>query len=66
MSDAWPPRHEFSLDWLMRAVSEGAAKVSDTEITLEFDNASAVYEIVIDDDHPTTGMWGYLKKGKVG
>lgn len=63
-SDKWPPRHEFSLDWLLK---NGAhVKVTDDEIVLDLANASATYKILDEDpENPTTGMWGKLVKGEV-
>lgn len=47
----WPPRHEFTNDWLLRAVSDGSAKVTENTVELTFANAHATYRIVDDAEH---------------
>jgi hypothetical protein len=77
-SETWPPRHEFSTDWLL---TSGVAQINDQdEIVVELANGRAVYTIdraameeeYVDEESGetktrqlSTGYWGKLKEGHV-
>lgn len=70
-SDAWPPRHEFSMDWLLENTMSGTVKMDADTIEVKLANASASYKVVLrpGEDGPngerTTGYWGKLAEGTV-
>lgn len=62
----FPPRHEFSRDWLAKGTAGGWVQVAEDTVTLRFANGKGVYQI----DHSKTepeykGVWGILLEGKV-
>lgn len=76
MSDQFPPRHEFSVEWLLES---GVAQMDEVAITVTLANGTATYEIdrgameetYEDDDGETktrrlsTGYWGNLVDAEV-
>ena len=67
----FPPRHEFSLDWLLEQNGRGFVTVTPDTIVLELTNGRAVYEIdrarMEDADglKLSTGYWGVLKESEI-
>lgn len=65
----WPPRHEFSMTWLMESgVASLHCDEERDEIHITLANASAVYQIERDlmqdseGNKLSTGYWGTLKE----
>ena len=71
LMDKWPPRHEFSQDWLLKGTRNGMVQMDENEIHLELENASAVYTITLSpgeegpNGEKTTGFMARLKEGEV-
>ncbi|MGH2688633.1 MAG: hypothetical protein ACRDKW_07480 [Actinomycetota bacterium] len=75
-ADGFPPRHEFSTDWLLEQTGGGVVVMDATQIRLTLANARAVYDIdraamATTDAHgneqrTSTGYWGRLVSEEVG
>lgn len=66
-ADSFPPRHEFSKDWLLENTADGTVTLSPEQITLQLANGRAVYRIDRErtEAEHSTGYWGVLEKGEV-
>jgi hypothetical protein len=79
MSDTWPPRHEFSKNWLLENTMSGVVSLSEDEIKVSLANANATYTIdrdLMEEEYEgedgeaktrtiSTGYWGVLAENSV-